>query len=146
MRRQRGNTLIELITVISVMGILAAVAVPSAASAKRAFAASSAVHRLTLVLRVAQARAQSASSRVCVRVDPGGSYMVTEGAGGPVVDRGELNAEVSSNYAGQAVEFAPPGWPCAPGATSPRAGRFFVADGGAGRQIVLQLGGCVRCE
>lgn len=147
MLRQRGSTLLELITVMSVMGILAAVAVPSAASAKRAFAASSAVDRLTLVLRVAQARAQSASSRVCVRVDPGGRYVVTEGgAGGPVVDHGEFNLSVSSNYVGGAVEFTPRGWPCAPGATSPRAGRFFVAGGGASREVVLQLGGCIRCE
>ncbi len=147
MLRQRGSTLFELITVVSIIGILAAIAVPSAASAKRAFAASSAVDRLTLVLRFAQARAQSASSRVCVCVDPGGSYVVTEGgAGGPVADSGELNAGVSSNYPGGAVEFTPRGWPCAPGAASPRAGRFFVAGGGAGREVVLQLGGCIRCE
>ncbi len=62
------------------------------------------------------------------------------------MDQGELDAAVASNYVGMAVEFAPPGWPCLPGGTSPRAGRFLVAGGGAGREVVLQLGGCIRCE
>jgi prepilin-type N-terminal cleavage/methylation domain-containing protein len=146
-RGQHGSTLLELLTVLAVTGVLAAIAVPSASAVRRAFAAASAVDRLALVLRSAQAHAQSESARVCVRLDAGGGFAVTQGSDeGPVVDQGELNVAVASNYSGLAVEFAPPGWPCLPGGASPRAGRFFVAGGGAGREVVLQLGGCIRCE
>jgi prepilin-type N-terminal cleavage/methylation domain-containing protein len=144
---QRGSTLLELLTVLSVMGVLAAVAVPSAAAAKRTFAASSAVDRLAVALRSAQARAQSAGSPVCVRVGADGTLIVAdEGPEGRVVERDELGTAVSSNYPGAVVEFGPPGWPCASGSASPRAGRFLVSGGGAGREVVVQLGGCVRCE
>jgi prepilin-type N-terminal cleavage/methylation domain-containing protein len=147
MRGQRGTTLLELLTVLAVISILAAVAVPSASAVRRVFAASSAVDRLALVLRAAQARAQSGSSRVCVRVDAGGGFVVTDGgAQGPVVERGELSTDVSSNYPGGSVEFAARGWPCLPGGASPRAGHFSIAGGGGGREVVLQLGGCIRCE
>jgi prepilin-type N-terminal cleavage/methylation domain-containing protein len=147
MRGQRGTTLLELLTVISVIGVLASVVVPSASAVRRVFASSSAVDRLALVLRDAQARAQGGATRVSVSVHSDGSFVVSDGgAGGPVVDLGELGADVTSNYPGGAVQFASRGWPCVPGGASPRAGRFSVAGGGAGREVVLQLGGCIRCE
>jgi prepilin-type N-terminal cleavage/methylation domain-containing protein len=147
MRGQRGSTLIELITVLSVMGALGAVAVPSASAVRGAFAASSAVDRLAVVLRFAQARAQSAGSRICVRVAADGSFAVTDGGSdGSIVEQGQLQTEVSSNYPGGAVEFGPRGWPCMPGSASPRAGRFLIAGGGDGLEVVVQLGGCVRCD
>jgi prepilin-type N-terminal cleavage/methylation domain-containing protein len=147
MRRQRGTTLLELLIVLSVIGILVAVAVPSASAVGKVFSAASAVDRLALVLRSAQARAQCTSARVTVCVGPDGNFVVADGGvDGPTVEQGELSAGVSSNYPGGTVEFLPRGWPCAPGAASPRAGRFLVAGGGAGREVVLQLGGCIRCE
>jgi len=147
MRGQRGSTLIELITVLSVVAVLAAVAVPGASAVKGVFAASSAVGRLAEVLRAAQARAQSTGAEVSVQVGADGTFAVTDGGpDGAVVERGQLETGVSSNYPGGAVEFGPRGWPCAPGSSSPRAGRFMIAGGGAGREVVVQLGGCVRCE
>jgi prepilin-type N-terminal cleavage/methylation domain-containing protein len=147
MRGQRGSTLVELITVLSVIGILSTVSVPSASAVREAFAASSAVDRLAIVLRFAQARAQSAGSRVSVRVGADGAFTVTDsGSDGSIVEQGQLQTGVSSNYPGGAVEFGPRGWPCVPGSASPRAGRFLIDGGGDGREVVVQLGGCVRCE
>ena len=120
---------------------------PGASAVKGVFAASSAVDRLAVVLRAAQARAQSSCTRVCVRVGTDGTFSVSEsGLDGSTIEQGQLEAAVSSNYPGGAVEFGTKGWPCSPGSASPRAGRFLIAGGGPGREVVVQLGGCVRCE
>lgn len=143
-RSARGNTLVELVTLLAVMAILASVAVPSVASAKRAMAGASGARRLTLVLRVAQARAQSRSERVDVTVSAGGAYEA-RGATGVVLGCGELGAEPSTNYPDGGLSFNPSGSPCVLGTGTPRAGSFVFGDG-EGRTVVVQLGGCVRCR
>jgi prepilin-type N-terminal cleavage/methylation domain-containing protein len=151
MRRDQGSTLLELLTVIAIVGILAAVAVPGAAAARRAFAGDAAARKLALVLRAAQARAQARLSVVRVSVADDGSYVVSDvcaaedvGATTPVAV-GQLGAEVRTNYPGGALEFGPRGWPCLPGASSPRAGSFTIGGGSGDPDVVVQLVGCVRC-
>ena len=146
-RRQAGSTLFELLSVLSVLAILAAVTVPGAAAARRTFAAASAPARLALVLRSAQARAQSGGCTVTVAVDGSGAYRVTQGVDGivSVVAQGDLGAGVASNYPQGAVQFGEAGWPCLAGTTTPRAGTFSVGGTGSGHLVVVQLGGCVRC-
>jgi len=149
MHRQDGSTLLELLTVVAIMGVLAAVAVPGAVAARGAFAGDAAARKLALVLRAAQARAQARASIVRVTVAGDGGYVVLDVSAGndaavPVA-AGDLGAEVHTNYPGGALEFGPRGWPCLPGATSPRAGSFIVDAGSADSDVVVQLGGCVRC-
>ena len=140
-----GNTLIELVTLLAVLGVLASVAVPTAAGARRALAGRSAAQRLTLVLRAAQATAQSQGCRVDVGVADDGSYQVSEALSGGRVERGQLGAPVSSNYPDGSLSFSPTGSPCAPATTTPRAGSFVFGTA-AGRTVVVQLGGCIRCR
>lgn len=140
-------TLVELVVVLAITAVLCAVAVPGVAAARRTFRADEAAHRLALVLREAQARAQASGVPVVVSVDADGGYVVTGagsfGAGG--FARGELGAAVSGNYPGGAVQFGLGGLPSLSGGSSPRAGHFTVADGAPGRTVVVQLGGCIRC-
>jgi prepilin-type N-terminal cleavage/methylation domain-containing protein len=150
MRRQGGYTLLELLTVIAIVGILVAVAVPGAAVARRAFAGDAASRKLALILRAAQARAQARMSVVRVAVSGDGSYVVLDVGQGDgaesaaAVAAGQLGAPVHSNYPGGTLEFGPRGWPCLPGASSPRAGSFTVGGGSGSLDIVVQLAGCVR--
>jgi prepilin-type N-terminal cleavage/methylation domain-containing protein len=151
MRRQGGTTLLELLTVIAIISILVAVAVPGTAAARRAFVGRAAARRLALVLRAAQARAQARMCIVRVSIDGDGGYLVLDvpadqDADGASVAAGELGAAVHTNYPCGTVEFGPRGWPCLPGASSPRAGSFTIGSGSGDPDVVVQLGGCVRCS
>jgi prepilin-type N-terminal cleavage/methylation domain-containing protein len=144
MRRQQGTTMFELLAVMVVLGVLGAIAVPSASRVGSSVAGSQGARRLALVLRVAQADAQSNGSAVKVVVGSDGDYLVTRAGGEPVM-AGRLCAAVSSTYPSQALEFTEKGWACVPGGTSPRAGHFTVSGGGHSGKVVVQLSGCVRC-
>jgi Tfp pilus assembly protein FimT len=145
--RQRGSTLLELVTILAISAVLGAVAVPGVAAVRGVFAADAAAERLALVLRTAQARAQAHGAAVRVSVAGDGCYSVCDvGAFGErPVSRGELGAQVDSNYPQGALEFAAAGWPTLPGGASPRAGHFTIGAATAGRDVVVQLGGCIRC-
>jgi type II secretory pathway pseudopilin PulG len=145
--RQHGSTLLELVAILAISAVLCAIAVPGVAAVRSIFAADAAVERLALILRSAQARAQARGIVVRVSVGGDGSYSVCDvgpsGEGRPA--RGELGAHVDSNFPQGALEFGAAGWPTLPGGTSPRAGHFTVGAAAAGRDVVVQLGGCVRC-
>jgi len=145
--RQHGSTLLELVTILAISGVLCAIAVPGVAAVRSVFAADAAADRLALVLRDAQARAQARAAAVRVSVAGDGSYAVCDiGASGErPVARGELGADVASNYPQGTLEFGAAGWPTLPGGASPRAGHFDVGTPGAGHVVVVQMGGCVRC-
>ena len=134
----------ELLTVLAVAGVLATIAVPGAAGVRSAFAGAEAARRLALVLRAAQAEAQSRSGPVRVAVGAGGDYIVT-GAGGDLVMSGRLGARVTSTYPGGILEFTTRGWARIPGSSSPRAGHFDIAGVASSSTVVVQLSGCVRC-
>jgi prepilin-type N-terminal cleavage/methylation domain-containing protein len=142
MRSQRGITMLELVTVLAVVSVLAPVAVPSAAKVRSVVSGAEAARRLALVLRTAQAQAQSSGAPVRVEVDAAGVFRVTR-AGGVVVMTGGLGASIASTYPSGALEYSARGWAGLPGATSPRAGHFSIA--GSARTVVVQLSGCVRC-
>ena len=143
MERQRGSTLFELVTVMAVVAIFASIAVPSAAHVGSAVSSAEGARRLALVLRAAQAEAQSRSVSVCVEVDGGGAYVVT--AGPERLMSGSLGTRVTSTYPGGVIEFSRRGWAGLPGSSSPRAGHFSVDGATASRTVVVQLSGCVRC-
>jgi type II secretory pathway pseudopilin PulG len=145
--RQRGSTLLELMTILAIGAVLCAIAVPGVAAVRSVFAADAAADRLALVLRDAQARAQARGTAVRVSVDHDGSYSVCDvtASGVVLVARGELGTDVDSNYPQGGVEFAAAGWPVLPGGVSPRAGHFTLGAAAAGHTVVVQLGGCVRC-
>ena len=147
MSRQHGSTLLELVVILAISAVLCAVAVPGVAAVRSVFAAGAAAERLALVLRVAQARAQAHGAAVRVSVAGDGCYVVCDvrPSGARPVARGELGANVDSTYPGGSLEFAAAGWPTLPGGASPRAGHFTIGAATAGRAVVVQLGGCVRC-
>lgn len=142
MRTQRGTTMLELVAVLAIMAVLGAVAVPGASRVRAAVSAGEAARRLALVLRSAQAEAQSSASRVRVVVSAGGEYAVRRESGATVMS-GSLGAGVRSTYPGGALEFGSRGWAGLPGATSPRAGHFEIE--GTSDTVIVQLSGCVRC-
>lgn len=142
---RRGNTLIELVTLLAVIAILAAIAVPTASGARRALAGRSGAQRLALVLRAAQAHAQSRAGRVDVTVRGDGHYEVWDAAAAGEMESGELGGAVSTNYPDGALSFSAVGSPCLPATTTPRAGSFVFGPA-AGCTVVVQLGGCVRCR
>jgi Tfp pilus assembly protein FimT len=143
MKRQSGSTLFELVTVMAVAAVFASIAVPSAARVGSAVSSAESARRLALVLRAAQAEAQSRSSSVRVEVDAGGSYVVT--AGQERLTSGRLGTRVVSTYPDGAIEFSGRGWAGLPGSSSPRAGHFSLEGATASRTVTIQLSGCVRC-
>jgi len=145
--RQHGSTLLELVTILAISAVLCAIGVPGVGAVRSVFAADAAADKLALVLRDAQARAQARGAVVRVSVAGDGRYSVCDVSSSgecPVVG-GELGADVGSNYPQGTLEFGAAGWPTLPGRTSPRAGHFTIGAATAGRTVVVQLGGCVRC-
>ena len=143
MLRQRGSTLFELVTVLAVVAVFAAIAVPSAAHVGSAVSGAEGARRLALVLRAAQAQAQSRGEALQVEVGADGDYEVS--SGGARLMSGRLGAPVTSTYPGGAIAFSERGWACLPGSASPRAGHFSVQGVGGTVTVVVQLSGCVRC-
>jgi type II secretory pathway pseudopilin PulG len=135
--------MVEMIAAMAVIAVFAVVAVPSAARVGGAVSGAEAARRLALVLRAAQAEAQSRGTRVLVEVDSGGDYTVS--TAGERLMSGSLRAKVTSTFAGGALEFTERGWAGLPGSSSPRAGNFSVAGATSVRTVVVQLSGCVRC-
>jgi type II secretory pathway pseudopilin PulG len=145
--RQHGSTLLELVTILAISTVLCAIAVPGVGAARSVFAADAAADKLALVLRDAQARAQAHGGTVRVSVAGDGCYSVCDVglSGERQLARGELGVAVESNYPQGTLEFGAAGWPALPGRTSPRAGHFTIGAAAAGRVVVVQMGGCVRC-
>jgi type II secretory pathway pseudopilin PulG len=135
--------MLEMVAVLAVVAVFAGIAVPGAARVGSGVSGAEAARRLALVLRTAQAEAQSRSSSVLVAVGSAGDYVVTE-SGRPIMS-GRLGVAVSSTYPSGAVEFSDRGWAGLPGARSPRAGHFTLDGATASRTVVIQLSGCVRC-
>ncbi len=141
MGRQTGTTMLELVTVFAVVAVLAAVVVPGASRVRAAFSAAEAARKLALVLRDAQAQAQTTAQPVLVQVAGDGEYSVRSDLG--ILASGSLGAGISSTYPAGALEFRDRGWAGLPGAASPRAGHFDVR--GTSHTVIVQLSGCVRC-
>lgn len=144
MKRQGGITMVELITVIAIVAAFASIAVPSAAHLRSAVSGAEGARRLALVLRAAQAEAQSRSAPIRVEVATDGDYVVT-GPDGCRIMSGRLGAGVTSNYPGGVLEFTERGWARLPGSSSPRAGHFGISGASGSATVVVQLSGCVRC-
>ena len=127
MRGRDGSTLFELLTVLAVAGVLAAVAVPGAARVRSTFAGAEGARRLALVLRAAQAEAQSRSGPCARR---GGRRRRLHGdrrLRRPRHERPAGRTRVTSTYPGGVLEFTRAGMGADPGSSSPRAGHFGIA-------------------
>ena len=148
-RRSPGHTLIELAVVCALAAIIAGIAVPSVVASHGCVAGSVASRQLAIVLREAQARAQVSGDVVRVIIDADGQGYSVDAIGAfgeSRVASGEFGgARCSSNYPGNAVEFAGAGWPRALGA-GVRAGTFRLTASGHTRSVVLQMGGAIRCR
>jgi prepilin-type N-terminal cleavage/methylation domain-containing protein len=147
-RRQRGFTLVELLTAIAVMAIAASVTVPVFGAPARLAAVDSA-KAFAIVLRRAQAEAQADGCRLRVALTAGGSgFSVSRIAsdGEQVEQTGTFGgARCTTNYPGGAVDFGAAGWPLTFGTGTPRAGTFHFSPG-SGRSVVLQMAGRIRCS
>jgi prepilin-type N-terminal cleavage/methylation domain-containing protein len=149
LRKVGAFTLLELVITMALAGAIAAFAVVPAASAHGRVSASTAAGRFALVLREAQARAQTTGSHVRVTLSNDGFFAVTQVSsdGSPAVSSGNLGpARCTTNYPGGGVDFNPSGWPCAVTSGSARAGSFVFSWGPNSSTVVVQLGGCVRCR
>jgi hypothetical protein len=84
---------------------------------------------------------------VRVSVAGDGNYVVSDigPSGQRALARGDLGADIDSNYPLGTLEFGAAGWPRLPGAAAPRAGHFTIGSSTATRVVIVQLGGCVRC-
>lgn len=149
LRRVTAFTLVELTIVMALLGAVAAFAIVPAAGAHGRLSASAAAGRFALVLREAQARAQTTGSRIQVTVTDDSRYTVAEESlgGAVVISAGTLGpARCSTNYPDDGIVFGPAGWPCAVTSGAARAGSFVFAWGVDSSTVVVQLGGCVRCR
>jgi hypothetical protein len=136
--------MLEMVAVLAVVAVFAGIAVPGAARVGSGVSGAEAARRLALILRAAQAEAQSRDTAVLVEVGGDGGYLVT--VSGDRIMSGRLGAAVASTYAGGSLEFSERGWAGLPGSQSPRAGHFTVAGATGPRTVVIQLSGCVRCS
>ena len=146
----RGHSLLELVAVLAVLSVLAAVTVPLLAPAHRRLAAGEAARQFAVVLRHAQALAQTGMCRVRVRLTgEGDGYVVSRADGGAWVteESGSFaGAACATNYPGACVQFAAAGWPLDDASGVPRAGTFVFGEGSWRRSVVLQMGGRIRCR
>lgn len=149
LRNTSAFTLPELVVTIALAGAVAAFALVPAANAHGRVSASAAAARFALVLREAQARAQTTGSRIRVMVTAGGSFSVADvsASASPAITTGELGpVRCSTNYPGAGVDFNPSGWPSAITSGSARAGSFVFFWGPDSSTVVVQLGGYMRCR
>lgn len=144
-RAQRGFTLVELLTALAVMAITASITVPVFGAPSR-LAAADAAASFAVVLRHAQAEAQTDACRLRVALTADGSgYSVVRVANPELIEQtGEFcGARCSTNYPGGSVDFGPAGWPLAVGTGTPRAGTFHFSPG-SDRSVVVQMAGRIH--
>ena len=144
-RAQCGFTLIELLAALAVMAITASITVPVFAAPARLAAADSAA-AFSVVLRHAQAEAQTDACRlrVALTADGRGYSVIRLDASELIEQTGQFGgARCSTNYPGGGVDFGPAGWPLSVGTGTPRAGTFQFSPG-SGRSVVIQMAGRIH--